>query len=190
MLSKPPTMFGLSVRKSWMSRLLRGRSRSCCSSSPRAIAWLSRRDVVLPFGGHRHHVFEPADFQVQIGEDDSGRPKHEAGALHFLEAAAAWRSRCKCRDAGSGSRTALRIGLRFARHARRLVRNDDRRPGNDVLLRIEDGAANGPERCLAAAGHAAATIIRTIRRTVFVVDVIYRLPSDAAARTHSAIERL
>src|SRR2546426_8175042 len=41
MPSNPPTMFGLSVRKSWMSRLLRGRSRSCCSSRPRVIDWLS-----------------------------------------------------------------------------------------------------------------------------------------------------
>ena len=48
MLSNPPTTFGLSVRKSWMSRLLRGRSRSCCSSRPRVIAWLSIVMLVPP----------------------------------------------------------------------------------------------------------------------------------------------
>ena len=41
MSSKPPRTLGFSSRKDWMSRLFRGRSWSCCSSSPRVIAPLS-----------------------------------------------------------------------------------------------------------------------------------------------------
>ena len=41
MSSLPPTTFGFSSRNDWMSRELRGRSCSCCSSRPRVIAWLS-----------------------------------------------------------------------------------------------------------------------------------------------------
>ena len=36
-----PRRSGSAAGSDWMSRLLRGRSCSCCSSSPRAIAWLS-----------------------------------------------------------------------------------------------------------------------------------------------------
>ncbi len=41
MSSNPPSTLGFSSRKDWMSRLFRGRSWSCCSSRPRAIAPLS-----------------------------------------------------------------------------------------------------------------------------------------------------
>ena len=37
----PPTTLGFSSRNDWMSRRFRGRSWSCCSSSPRVIAGLS-----------------------------------------------------------------------------------------------------------------------------------------------------
>ena len=45
------------------------------------------RDVVLPFGGHGDHVLEAADFELQVGSDDRRGAQHDAGALHFLEAA-------------------------------------------------------------------------------------------------------
>src|SRR6266513_3943996 len=41
MSSLPPTTLGLRSRNDWISRLLRGRSWSCCSSRPREMAWLS-----------------------------------------------------------------------------------------------------------------------------------------------------
>ncbi len=44
----PPTTFGFSSRNDWTSRVSRGRSRSCCSSRPRLMAWLSSVMLFAP----------------------------------------------------------------------------------------------------------------------------------------------
>ena len=71
--SKPPTTFGLSVRKSWMSRLLRGRSRSCCSSRPRAIAWLSSVMLFCPSAVTVTTSSSPPTSRCRSDSDDSRR---------------------------------------------------------------------------------------------------------------------
>ena len=134
-----------------MSRLLRGRSRSCCSSRPRAIAWLSSV-MLVPLGRHRHDVLEAADRETQIDEHDGGGAQHHAGPLRFPETGERRRH-----GVGPGTQVRnleqpLRVGLRFARDAGRFVGDDDGGARHDLLLRIENRSANGAERGLCGGG--------------------------------------
>ena len=146
MPSKPPTTFGLSVRKSWTSRLLRGRSRSCCSSRPRAIAWLSRVMLFCPSAVTVTTSSRPPTSRLQVGAD-APTPARSTTPVRctFLKPVrladtvyvpgrrfGISKSPCASVCASRGTLVASSVTTTVA-------------PGTMFCLRVEDGAADGAE---------------------------------------------
>ena len=135
-----------------MSRLLRGRSRSCCSSRPRAIAWLSIVMLVPPAVTVTTSSRLPIA-RLRSDAHDGGGAQHHTGSLRLPETGERRRHGVRARTQVRNLEEPLRVGLRFARDAGRFVGDDDSGAGHDLLLRIEDRSANGAESGLCGGGN-------------------------------------
>ena len=125
-----------------MSRLLRGRSRSCCESRPRATAGLS---MVMSFWASAdtvHGLGDRPELELRVHAGDARRAQHDAGLLVLLEVRGDDLDPVRARPQVRGLEAALRVGLDRAGDARALVGDQDRGLGHGAALGIDHGAAD------------------------------------------------
>ena len=135
-----------------MSRLLRGRSRSCWLSSPTATAGLSSHDVVEGFGRDGHRLGHRAELEPGVDAGHAAGPHHHAGLLELLEGGG---DDLDAIGAGSQVRrleATLVVGVDAARHPGRLVDDQDGGGRDGRSLRVGDGATQSAEDRLGVRG--------------------------------------
>ena len=148
MSSLPPRTFGFRSRNDWMSRLLRGRSRSCCSSSPSEMAWLSSVMLLVAFRGHGDGLVDAAELERDVHRADAGGAEHDARLLEFLEVRGHHLDAVGPGPEVGGLVAPLGVGLDGTGHPRRLVDDEDGGARDRGPLRIGDGAADGAQERL------------------------------------------
>ena len=145
----PPTTFGFRSRNDWTSRVSRGRSRSCCSSRPRLMAWLSSVMLLAPSAETVIVSFTRADLQSDVQPARS--PPHARGCPFvsaFLKFCGDDLDAVRSRPEIGGLVPTLRVGIDVAKRARGLVDDQDRGPADGGSLRIGDRPADGAEEGL------------------------------------------
>ena len=144
MSSLPPTTFGFRSRKDWMSRLLRGRSRSCCSSRPAAIGRALQRDVVDGLGRDRDRLVHAAELELRRRRSAVPDARRTTpGLLELLEAGGHDLDAVGARAAGSTPRSVPRRRSRRVRGtpvASSVIRTA--RLGHRAALGVGDRAAD------------------------------------------------
>ena len=136
-----------------MSRLLRGRSRSCCESRPTEHGLALEHDVVDRLGRDRDRLGDAAELELGVHALRRAGAHHDARLLELLEA------RGHDLDAvGPGPQVRrlvapLGVGLERARHAGGLVGDQDGGLRHHGALGVGDGAADRAEDRLGVQGH-------------------------------------